>query len=161
VFVFTLLLSVLTGILFGLAPALQASATDPQDALREGGRGSSAGPRARLVRNALVVAEMAIALVLLVGAGLLVKSFVRLQGVAPGLHADRALTLRRRIPDVRYAEEPRQVRFYDEVLRRVAALPGVEAASLTSDLPLGGSDSFLGFAIEGRPQPKPDEGPAS
>jgi putative ABC transport system permease protein len=161
VLVFTLVLSVLTGILFGLAPALQASSTDPQEALREGGRTSSAGPRARRLRNLLVVAEMAVALVLLTGAGLLVKSFLRLERTDPGLSVEGVLTLRLWIPDARYAEEARQVRFYDEVLRRSAALPGVTAAALTSDLPLSGVDSFLGFAIEGRPDPKPYEGPES
>jgi putative ABC transport system permease protein len=158
---FTFALSVLTGILFGLAPALQASSTDPQDALREGGRTSSAGPRARLLRNLLVVGEMAIALVLLAGAGLLVKSFIKLERVDPGLSIDSVLTLKLWIPDARYAEDVRQIRFYDEVLRRTAALPGVTAAALTSDLPLGGSDSYLAFAIEGRPEANPYEGPES
>jgi putative ABC transport system permease protein len=161
VFGFTLILSVLTGILFGLAPALQASSTNPQHVLREGGRTSSAGPRARLLRNALVISEMAVALVLLTGAGLLVKSFIKLERVDPGLSVDSVLTLRLWLPDARYAEDARQVRFYDEVLRRSAALPGVSAAALTSDLPLSGIDSFLGFAIEGRPEPKPYEGPES
>ncbi|PYT34122.1 MAG: ABC transporter permease [Acidobacteria bacterium] len=158
---FTLALSLLTGVLFGLAPALQASSTDPQYTLREGGRSSSAGPRTRLLRNALVVCEMAVALVLLAGAGLLVKSFIKLERVDPGLSVDGALTLKLWIPDARYAEDAKQIRFYDEVLRRTAALPGVTAAALTSDLPLGGSDSYLGFAIEGRPDAKPSEGPES
>ena len=158
---FTMALSVLTGIFFGLTPALQASSIDPQDALREGGRTSSGGPRTRLLRNALVVCEMAIALVLLAGAGLLVKSFIKLESVDPGLSVDGVLTLRLWIPDARYAEDVRQIRFYDEVLRRTAALPGVTAAALTSDLPLTGSDSFLAFAIEGRPDAKPYEGPES
>ncbi|HKB07253.1 MAG TPA: ABC transporter permease, partial [Candidatus Polarisedimenticolia bacterium] len=158
---FTLVLSVLTGILFGLAPALQASSTDPQEALREGGRSSSAGPRARLLRNLLVVTEMAVALVLLTGAGLLVKSFIKLERVDPGLSVEGVLALQVWLPDARYAEDARQVRFYDEVLRRSAALPGVSAAALTSDLPLSGVDSFLGFVIEGRPEPKPYEGPES
>ncbi len=158
---FTLLLSVLTGLLFGVLPALQASGTDPQDALREGGRTSSAGPRARLLRRALVVCEMAIALVLLAGAGLLVKSFLRLQTIDPGLSVDRVLTLRLWMPDSRYAEDATQVHFYDEVLRRTAALPGVATAALTSDLPLGGSDSVLNFSIEGRPDAKRGEEPES
>ncbi|HEV8702066.1 MAG TPA: ABC transporter permease [Candidatus Polarisedimenticolia bacterium] len=156
---FTLALSVLTGVLFGLLPALQASAAEPQDVLREGGRTSSAGRRARLMRGSLVVSEMAVALVLLTGAGLLVKSFLRLQRIDPGLAIDRLLTLRIRIPDARYSQQEKQIRFYDDVLRRIQGLPGVTAAGLTSDLPLGGTDSFLGFGIEGRPQEKLGQGP--
>jgi putative ABC transport system permease protein len=158
---FTLLLSVLTGVLFGLVPALQASAAEPQESLREGGRGSTAGPRARVLRRALVVSEMAIALVLLAGAGLLVKSFLRLQHIDPGLSVDRVLTLRLSLPDVRYAETPQQIHYYDELLRRAAGLPGVGAAAVTSDLPLGGSDSVLNFSIEGRPDAKRGEEPES
>ena len=158
---FTLLLSVLTGVLFGLVPALQASATGPQDALREGGRTSSTGPRARLLRRALVVCEMAVALVLLAGAGLLVKGFLRLQQIDSGLSVERVLTLNLVIPDAHYAEDTAQIRFYNEILRRTTALPGVVAAGLTSNLPLGGSDSVLGFSIEGRPEEKPGEGPMS
>ena len=155
---FTLALSILTGILFGLLPAVQASSAEPQEALREGGRTSSSGRRARLMRGTLVVSEMAIALVLLVGAGLLVKSFLRLQRIDPGVSIDQVLTLRLRIPDARYAQNESQVRFYGEVLRRIEALPGVTAAGLTSDLPLGGSDSYLGFGIEGRPEAKLGQG---
>jgi putative ABC transport system permease protein len=156
---FTLALSVLTGVLFGLLPALQASSAQPQEALREGGRTSSSGRSARLMRGALVVSEMAVALVLLTGAGLLVKSFLRLQRIDPGVSIDRVLTLRLRLPDARYAQAERQVRFYDDVLRRIQELPGVTAAGLTSDLPLGGTDSFLSFGIEGRPQEKLGQGP--
>jgi putative ABC transport system permease protein len=158
---FTLALSVLTGVLFGLLPALQASATEPQEALREGGRTASAGRRARLLRGTLVVSEMAVALVLLAGAGLLVKSFLRLQRIDPGVSIDRVLTLKLRIPDARYAQGEQQIRFYDDVLRRTKALPGVRAAGLTSDLPLGGSDSYLGFTIEGRQETKSGQGPDS
>ena len=111
------------------------------------------------MRGTLVVSEMAIALVLLTGAGLLVKSFLRLQRIDPGVSIDRVLTLKLRIPDARYAQNESQVRFYDEVLRRIQALPGVVSAGVTSDLPLGGSDSFLGFGIEGRPQEKLGQGP--
>jgi len=156
---FTLALSVLTGVLFGLLPALQASSAEPQEALREGGRTSSAGRRARLMRGTLVVSEMAVALVLLAGAGLLVKSFLRLQHIDPGVSIDRVLTMRLRLPDARYTQPGKQVRFYDDVLRRIQELPGVAAVGLTSDLPLGGSDSFLGFQIEGKPQDKLGQGP--
>jgi len=158
---FTLLLSIVTGVLFGLVPALQASSADPQEALREGGRSATAGPRARLLRRALVVGEMAIALVLLAGAGLLVRSFLRLQHVDSGMAVDRVLTLRVTLPDAHYAEDTAQIRYFDEILRRASALPGVTAAAVTTDLPLGGSDSILNFSIEGRPQARAGEEPES
>lgn len=158
---FTLALSVLTGLLFGVAPALHASSADPHEALKEGGRSSSAGPRARLLRSGLVVSQMAIALVLLSGSGLLVRSFLRLQSIDPGLLIDGVLTVRLWTPDASYATGARQSQFYSEVLRRVRALPGVETAAATTDLPLSGTDSYLGFQIEGRPPAGPGDGPES
>ena len=159
---FTFALSVLTGLLFGVAPAVHASFADPHDVLKEGGRTTSAGPRARFLRNGLVVAEMAIALVLLAGAGLLVRSFLRLQAIEPGLRVDGVLTMRLWASDAAYPNGEKQQQFYSEVRRRVAALPGVEAAAATTDLPMGGSDSYLGFQIEGRPTDQGSaEGPES
>ena len=161
VLTFTLGLSVLTGLLFGVAPALNAASADPHEALKEGGRSASAGPRARLLRASLVVSEMAIALVLLAGSGLLIKSFMRLQRIDPGLQIENILTVRLWTPDADYPDGARQSAFYSEVLRRVAALPGVEAAAATTDLPMSGTDSYLGFQIEGRPPTGPGEGPES
>jgi len=156
---FSFALSMLTGLLFGVVPALYSAGSDPQDALRESGRTSTAGPRARFLRSALVVAEMAVALVLLTGAGLLMKSFLRLQRIDPGLRIDRVTALKLWIPDVRYADDERKAQFYGEVLRRVQTLPGVEVAGATSDLPMSGSDTNLGFVIEGRPALPPTQEP--
>jgi len=150
---FTLALSVFTGLLFGVAPALHASSAGPHEALQEGGRSSSAGPRARLLRGGLVVSEMAVALVLLSGSGLLVRSFLRLQSIEPGIRIEDVLTVRLWTPDASYPDGAKQAQFYAEVLRRVGALPGVEAVAATTDLPLSGIDSYLGFQIEGRPAP--------
>ncbi|HZM69838.1 MAG TPA: ABC transporter permease [Candidatus Cryosericum sp.] len=161
VLLFTVVLSVLTGLLFGIAPALQASFSSPLEALQEGGRSSSAGPRTRLLRSVLVVSEMAIALVLLSGSGLLVRSFLRLQSVEPGLLIDSVLTVRLWTPEASYPDGAKQSQFYSEVLRRVQALPGVESVAATTDLPLSGTDSYLGFQIEGRPSAGPGDGPES
>src|SRR5258706_3235399 len=158
---FTAALSILTGILSGLVPALHTTGTAPLEALREGGRGSSAGPRLRLLRDLLVVGEIAVALVLLAGAGLLTRSFMRLQSVDPGLRVDRLLTLGLWLPEARYGKNDVQQQFGDELLRRVSALPGVEGAAITTDLPMGGNDSVLGFQIEGRPQAAADQTPES
>ncbi len=156
---FTCALSILTGILFGVVPALHSAGADPQEALKESGRAATAGPRARLLRGSLVVAEMAVAVVLLAGAGLLLKSFLRLQRIDPGLQIDRVTALDLWIPETRYGDLDRQTQFYGEVLRRVRNLPGVDVAGATTDLPMQGSDTTLGFLIEGRPAPPPTKEP--
>src|SRR5215207_5627965 len=144
--------SVLTGVAFGLAPALQASRYDLNESLKEGGRGASGG-RSR-ARSALVVAEVALSLLLLAGAGLLVKSFARLQAVDPGFDAEGVLTMRVSLPGARYKEPARKAEFYAALMERVQALPGVESASATLSLPLGGSNYSVGrgFIREGRPE---------
>jgi putative ABC transport system permease protein len=158
---FTLALSILTGILFGLAPALKSSEAGLRGSLQEGGRGATTGPRARLTRNLLVVTEVALALVLLVGAGLLIKSFARLQRVDLGLDPSGVLTLFSAVPEVRYAEPPQRAEFYRQALERVASLPGVQVAGATTSLPLDGKGSELTFVIEGRPVPPPGQEPDS
>ncbi len=158
---FALALSLTTGVLSGLAPALQSSGADPRDALEDEGRASTPGRRARRLRDLIVVGEVAVALVLLAGAGLLLRSFVKLQRADLGLDVEDVLTLGLWVPDARYPDHANQVRFYDETLGRIAALPGVLAAGATNDLPLGGADSILSFAIEGRPEPPPGESPQS
>jgi predicted permease len=152
VFAFALAATCLAGFGFGLAPALQVSKTDLQETLKEGGRGQTDG-RSPL-RSALVVAEVGLSLVLLVGAGLLVKSLVRLVNVNPGFDSRGVLTLRMGLPGARYPEPRRKAEFYDTLTKRVAALPGVEAAGATLSLPLGGSNFSVGraFVREGRPQ---------
>jgi putative ABC transport system permease protein len=146
----TLVASVVTGILFGLVPALASAKPELTEALKEGGRGSTTGARRNRVRNALVVAEVALALVLLVAAGLLLKSFVRLQNVDPGFDPQNVLSMEVSLPVAKYARGKPVSDFYAEVIRRVQALPGVEATALTSILPLSGTNSDSSFAIEGR-----------
>ena len=138
VLLFTVAISFLTGIIFGLFPAWQSARETPYADLQEGGRTSSEGGSSGRIRQALVVCETALSVVLLVGAGLLMHSFLRVLGVDPGFHADRVLTMRVSLPQETY-NKPEQVRaFYQEVVRRIDGLPGVEAAGATAALPLSG-----------------------
>ena len=146
----TLVVSVVTGILFGFVPALASAKPELTEALKEGGRGSTSGVRRNRVRNVLVIAEVALALVLLVGAGLLLKSFVRLQNVIP-------VSIRETFSPWSFRSRSRNIArgkpvadFYAKLVRRVQALPGVEAAAITSILPLSGTNSDSSFEIEGR-----------
>jgi putative ABC transport system permease protein len=146
-------LSLLTGVLFGLTPALAASRTDLQGALKEGGRGSTVARGSRRLRDLLVVTEVALALVLLVGAGLLMKSLVSMLRVDPGFDPRGLLTMRVALPPTRYSEDGKAARFYDEVVRRVSAVPGVRGAALTSNLPLAGEGGTGTAQIIGRVTP--------
>jgi putative ABC transport system permease protein len=146
----TLVASIVTGILFGLVPALASAKPELTEALKEGGRGSTSGIRRNRVRNALVISEVALAVVLLVGASLLLKSFARLQNVDPGFEPRNVLTMEISLPVAKYARGKPVTDFYAEMIRRVQALPGVEAASLTTILPLSGTNSDSSFTIEGR-----------
>lgn len=146
----TLIVSIGTGILFGLAPALASAKPELTEGLKEGGRGSTSGRRRSRLRNALVIGEMALALVLLVGAGLLTKSFARLQHVDPGFDPRNVLTMELSLPVAKYPRGKPVLDFYAEAMRRFKNLPGVEALALTSILPLSGSNSDNSFAIEGR-----------
>src|SRR5262249_59744628 len=140
-----------TGGIFGLVPALQASKPNLNETLKDAGRGSTEGGRRQLMRGALVVLEVASALVLLVGAGLMIKSFWRLQNVDPGFNPDNALTVSVSLPRRKYPEENQQAVFFQQLVEKAGTLPGVQAAGETSLLPLGGSDYNLGFWIQGRP----------
>jgi putative ABC transport system permease protein len=137
VLMFTLLVSILTGTIFGLTPALQASNPSLNETLKEGGR-SSTGSRSRL-RNALVVAEIALSLVLLVGAGLLLKSFLRLQNVNPGFDPHNVLTMQTTLPKAQYPDTVRQNAFVQQTLQRIETLPGVKSVAATINLPLVGT----------------------
>ncbi|MGH9902349.1 MAG: ADOP family duplicated permease, partial [Pyrinomonadaceae bacterium] len=157
---FTLLVTLLTGVVFGLAPALQTSKVDFHDALKEGGPGAAGGARGRL-RGAFVVTQVALSLVRLVGAGLLVKSFWRLSRVDPGFDAHNVLTRRLRLPDAKYREAAQAFAFLDEVARRVGTLPGVRRVSLTTGFPLGRA-AENGYRVEGEPEPRrPGEWPVA
>jgi putative ABC transport system permease protein len=155
VFGFTLLISVVTGVVFGLAPALQASKIELTEAMKEGSRGAGGG-RGRL-RSALVVAEIAMALVVLIGAGLLLQTFRRLQQVDLGFEAGNALTASVILPVTRYPKHEQVTAFYQALLARVKALPGVEAVSAIAPLPLSGDMFRISFEVEGRNIPKGEQ----
>ena len=155
---FTLLVSLVTATLFGLAPALQASKTDLAASLKEGaGRGAVGGGAGRSLRGAFVVAEVALALVLLVGAGLLIQSLQRLRGQYAGIRPENVLTLRTVLPDNKYRDHAQRDAFYDAVLARVRSLPGVVAAGYTTTVPLTWKGGTSRLTIEGR-APKPGLG---
>ena len=147
---FTLLVSVATGVLFGLAPALQISKPTLTDALKESGR-TTAGLRKNRLRNALVVSEVALSLVLLVGAGLLIRSFAKLTRIDPGFNTERVLTLGVSLLPNKYPTDEHVATFYSQILERSATLPGVISAAATSELPFAGNSTSDYFTIEGRP----------
>jgi predicted permease len=149
---FTVLVSVATGLLFGIVPALHATKTDLNESLKEGGRGSTAHAR-RHFRDGLVVAEVALALVLLVGAGLMLKSFVRLLDVKPGFDAKNVVTMGLSLPEARYSKPEQWADFYRRLVERLRAQPGVESATVINSLPMGGNGGTTTFIFEGRPAP--------
>jgi len=154
VLLFTLGLSLLTGLIFGLAPALQTSHLNLSETLKEGGRtggGGAGGRRAQRIRGAFIVAEVALTLALLVGAGLLVRSFWRLQRVDPGFRPDHLLTLRLSLGE-------QAVSFFERLQERLAALPGVVAVSAATDVMLPKLANSAGFTIEGRPRDPNEQG---
>ena len=157
VLAFTIGVSVLTGIVFGLVPALSASKLDVNEALKEGGRASTGGIVRHRVRSLLVVSEVALALVLLIGAGLLIKSIWTLRTVDPGFNPENLLTMRVELPESRYKEIPKQIQFRDRALEAVSSIPGVQAAMI-SELPM--TDRLMhNFVIDGRPPLQPGEEP--
>ncbi len=151
---FTLGASLLTGILFGIVPAIRASRADLHDTLKEGIRGSTSGRHH--LQDALVVAELALTLVLLVGAGLTARSILSLHRVNPGFDPRNALVFNTALSAQRYGEAPKVRSFYRELLARLQRTPGVKAASLALNVPMR-DDSELYFYVEGRPQPKPED----
>jgi predicted permease len=148
---FALAISLITGLAFGLVPALHATASMHGGALTEGGRGASAGRRRQRVRRTLVVSEVALALVLVAGAGLLIRSFSRLRGVDAGFDPDRVLTMRLALPPAKYATSDAIRGFYRALVDRARALPGVRSAALVRVLPMTGELGDWSFQIEGRP----------
>jgi putative ABC transport system permease protein len=160
VLLFTFGVAVLTGLLFGLIPAVRSSKPDLNQSLKEG-KGSGTSASRRSVRSALVVAEVALALMLLIGAGLLMKSFVNLIRVDPGFNAGNVIVASVGLPRTRYPEPNRIITFYDTLLERIKSLPGVQAAGAVSSLPLGGGGTDQDFRIEGLPEPKPGEEPVA
>jgi predicted permease len=157
VFLFTLLVCVATGILFGLAPALQASRTDPKQGLHKGSRGSTAGGHQSRLRNALVVSEVGLACVLLIGAGLMLRSFLNILHLDPGFQQEHVLTARVSLPHEGYKNGDAIIHFCDQLAAGLSSLPGVKSAGVGGDLPWTGYDENTGgFIIEGK-QPPPHQ----
>jgi putative ABC transport system permease protein len=159
VFAFTLGISIFTGLIFGLLPAWTASRPALSKSLKSGGRSASSGRAQQGMRSALVAGELAIALVLLVGAGLLVKTFWKLRNVEPGFKPDHLLTMRVELPETRYKEVDPQTRFRTQALANINTLPRVQAA-MVSELPLSGDSLNHDFVIEGRPPISPGDEPS-
>jgi putative ABC transport system permease protein len=157
VLAFTALVSVLAGVAFGFAPALQVSKPDLNESLKEGGRSGVAGERGERLRSALIVSEVALALVLLACAGLLIKSVMRLRAVDPGFKPERLLTAEIDLPSARYPNNASQADFFERLAARLEALPGVEAAGFTSVLPFSDNFDGRGLAVEDRPRPRGQE----
>jgi predicted permease len=163
VLLFTLAASLLTGLLFGLGPALEASRGDLRATLAEGGRGATVGRAAQRLRRALVTGQIALALVLLIGGGLLIRSLARLQSVDPGFRADHVLTVSLNLPETAggAGESQRATGFFRQIVERVSALPGVASAGAVAGLPLAGDRGDLNLHIEGRPEPEGAGSPAA
>jgi putative ABC transport system permease protein len=157
VLAFTLVVSVLTGILFGLAPAIQISRAELYESLKEGSQGSIGGRRTQFTRSALVVAEVAFSLLLLVCSGLLIRSFYLLMSEDLGIDPDNVLTAQIWLPESHYAAGAPVMNFYQQTIDRIGALPGVKSASAVNFLPLSGWGDYCNFDIGGRPIAPPDE----
>jgi predicted permease len=162
VLAWTLGVTLLTSILFGIVPALEATRLNLNDALKEGGKGAEGGSRSRRLRGALVVGEVALALILLVGAGLLIRSFAQLRKIDTGFQTENTLTMVLRLSGGKYTEEQQYVAFFRQTLERIRATPGVQSAGMVNFLPLyGGLGSATSFNIEGKPEPPRGQGPGS
>ncbi len=161
VLAFTCALALVTGIGFGLAPVFQALRVNLNATLKDGGRGAGAGGVRQRLRGALVVAEVAIAVVLLVGAGLLIRSFARLQDVDPGFQPRGALAVGLSLPPAKYGAGPQQAAFAEQAVARLSALPGVRSVGAAHVLPFSGNDYVLSFSIAGRPAVDPADEPST
>jgi predicted permease len=153
---FTLLVSATAGIVFGILPALGAASADVNEGLRESSRSSTGSLHGQRIRSGLVVMETALALVLLSGAGVLLKSLLVMRGTAPGFRSDSLLAVEFSLPRIKFAETPERLRFFASVLDRLGGISGVRSAALVADLPLGGGEDGLAFHIVGRPDPSPN-----
>jgi len=155
VLMFTFVLAVVSGLVFGLAPALSASKPNLNDALKEGGR-QSAGGSSRL-RSSLVVLEVAVSLVLLIGAGLLLRSFLSILKTSGGFNPDNLMTMNLVLPASKYKDDAQRASFYSDLVQRVKTIPGVQSAALVNYLPLGGANSSDAYLVEGVPEPPPGQ----
>ncbi|HJU89493.1 MAG TPA: ABC transporter permease [Gemmatimonadaceae bacterium] len=158
---FATLAALLTGVVFGLIPALHAARPDIGSALKEGARGSGARPASRRLRNTLVVSEIALAVMLLAGAGLLIRSFRELVQVDPGFRAENVMTFTLSLPEEKYEELSSQSLFIDQLVERLRAVPGVKATAASIGLPLTGFSFSFSFEIAGKPKPPDGEEPSA
>jgi putative ABC transport system permease protein len=156
VLAFTATVSLVTAAICGFAPAFEGARTDVQETLKDGARQIGAGARHTRLRQTFVVAELALAVVLLVGAGLMLRSFASLRAINPGIDTSNVLTMRVSLPNERY-DEPKTLRFFEELSRRAAAVPGVEAAGVISYLPFSGLGAGTRFTIVRQPPPPPGQ----
>jgi len=159
VLIFTAFIAVVTGIAFGLAPALQTSHLNLNDTLKEGGRDADGGSKGNRLRGLLVIGEVAVSFVLLIGAGLLINSFFHLRKLEPGFRVDHLLTMKVALSEVKYPDRERRAVFFDEVIQRVRALPGVQSAAVAGNLPLTYNGDSMNISVEGVPDPPPDQRP--
>jgi putative ABC transport system permease protein len=156
---FTVLVSLLTGPIFGLVPALQASKVDQYHTIKEGGAKGGGSARLRNLRGLLVVVEVALSVVLLVGAGLMIKSFLRLQQVDPGFDPENVLSFDIGLPRTKYPQAQQMASFYERLLEKVEALPGVKSVGAVTALPLSNNDELTDFFVEGKPAPQAGQKP--
>jgi len=154
---FTFAITLLTGIIFGLAPAFESSRLNLSETLKEAGRSLAGARRGRRLRSAFVIIEIALALVLLVGAGLLLRSFLRLQSVETGFNARNVLTMRVALPGRIYDQDGKIVNFFNRAVEGMQSLPGVDSAGAVNFLPFAGPGAVTGFGVEGWPAPPPDQ----
>ncbi|MGI8957888.1 MAG: ABC transporter permease [Chthoniobacterales bacterium] len=159
VVLFTIFVSIITGVVFGLAPATQASKVDLNDSLKEGGRESSGGDKGNRLRGILVISEVAVSFVLLIGAGLLINSFFHLRNLDPGFATDHLLTVKIALPETKYPSKEQRSDFFREVIRRIKTLPGIESAAIANNLPCAYNGDSVPIGIEGRVDPPPDQRP--
>jgi predicted permease len=158
VLAFTFVVSLLTGVVFGLAPALEATRMNLNESLKETGKSNMSSRRSRRLSSGFVIAQVALALVLLIGSTLMIKSFLRLQGVDPGFQTQNLLTLRVTLPASKYPEKKQIVGFFRQALERIKALPDVRSVGAISALPFGGNlGARTDMSIEGRPAPPPGQ----
>jgi putative ABC transport system permease protein len=159
VLIFTVLVAVVTGIAFGLAPAIHGSHLNLNDTLKDGGRDSAGSGKGNRARGLLVIGEVAVSFVLLIGAGLLINSFFHLRNLDPGFHADHLLTMKLDLSEVKYPDRERRAAFFDEVMRRVRELPGVRSTAVAGNLPLTYNGDSMTISVEGVSDPPTDQRP--
>ena len=159
VIAFTLIVTLLTGMVSGLVPAIQTSGMDPNNALKEEPRGMASGKSGRKSDNLLVVAEFSLTLTLVIAASLLIKSFIHLQEVNLGLDPENLLTMRMALPTYKYQNHSQRVQFFKQALQQISSLPGVESAGITTSLPLSGTGANVTVDIAGRPVASVDDKP--